>query len=850
MREVFTNFCGACLLNLSPASTLKVFHSIERLAIGSNREATRGCMGSLRFGAGVWVAVTLSILLFLPACGGGHKTVPASPFPDKITLNPSSSFSMQVGATLLLTASAQNNTGTAIAPTFTYATSNSGILDIAPNGFACAGVWNAPLYSICTPAGIGTVQVTASALGATSPPTLFFIHPPVDNIQIRVAMPVNSPPPACPSQVALPATCNLRFNSDASNHCLSQNQVQTLQATAFSQGADVTASVGPFNWSTTNSSVVQVTPIVNTDINAVTYQATASPSTPGQTQVIASASGVFSQPYTFESCPVQCIALQVGANSSETSFSVSKGTSETVIATAVDVQGCIVPKPSLTWTSSAPAAITAGCTAADTTCTISTPQPGSAAISASCSPPTCNVGFPLNLAPANSAQYVPKPVYPITAISGLSTGATVPTSVLATTQDCSADAFCNVGIYNVSATTHLSGGATQSPTPPNSLMFDAVGDRAFMGSEFGALVITPGNFGGTTSPFSSLPAPATTLGLVTGRVLAVSSNGGSAIFSDTVSTPNQVYIVNASPSSTVPLNINSAIAAAISPDGLKDFILGNGGNTLYVYSALQSLQTYPLASPASSIAFNSTGSFALLAGGAPAPTTLALYNTCDNSQVLLPLPSLTPPTPGLPGPPQFLKMVPAGNVPMGNTVIPIPLLEDGLDFFYGVDNTGIDIIATNTSILPLPIPAGPLNLATLCPRPIVLGQTATNPSAPFPPTHINIGYGTFHPINFFLSPDATQAYIVTTDFGVLVYGFNTGSVSRIQLINNATPVTADISVDGSLIYVAGSDGLLHELNTATALDQNQTSFISLPSSTNDFCFTGNNCALNLIAVKP
>ena len=69
----------------------------------------------MRFGAGVWAGVTLSLFLFLPACGGGHKTVPASPFPAKITLNPSNSFSMQVGATFLLTASAQNNTGAAIA---------------------------------------------------------------------------------------------------------------------------------------------------------------------------------------------------------------------------------------------------------------------------------------------------------------------------------------------------------------------------------------------------------------------------------------------------------------------------------------------------------------------------------------------------------------------------------------------------------------------------------------------------------------------------------------------------------------------------------------------------------------
>jgi hypothetical protein len=195
-------------------------------------------------------------------------------------------------------------------------------------------------------------------------------------------------------------------------------------------------------------------------------------------------------------------------------------------------------------------------------------------------------------------------------------------------------------------------------------------------------------------------------------------------------------------------------------------------------------------------------------------------------------------------------MVPAGNVPMHNTVIPVPLMTDGLDFFFGLDNTGIDIIATNTSLLPLPVPAGPLTLPTLCPRPIVLAQTATIPPAPFPPTHINIGYGTFHPINFFLSPDASQAYIVTTDFGVLTYSFNTNSASRIQLTNNAAPVAADISADGSLIYVAGSDGLLHELNTSTGLDQNQTSFTSLANSNNDLCFTGNNCVLNLVAVKP
>jgi hypothetical protein len=195
-------------------------------------------------------------------------------------------------------------------------------------------------------------------------------------------------------------------------------------------------------------------------------------------------------------------------------------------------------------------------------------------------------------------------------------------------------------------------------------------------------------------------------------------------------------------------------------------------------------------------------------------------------------------------------MIPPGNVPMGNSLIPIPLLTAGLDFFFGLDNTGIDIIATNSSLPTAPPSTPPLTLTALCPNPVALAQTASNAPVAFPPIHIGLGHGTFHPINFFVSPAVDQAFIVTSDFGVLVYSFDTGSVSRIQLVNDAAPLAADAAADGSLIYVAGSDGLLHELNTDTGLDQFQTSFTPLANSNNDFCFTGENCTLNLLAVKP
>ncbi len=805
-------------------------------------------------GNALYPLLLLCLLLqvwLLPACGG-HKPAGASVLPVSISLTPSTSVSLQLGTVEQFTASAVNNANSHINPTFTYSLSpdsQSGILDIAPNGAACAGSWNAPLYSICSPGTSGAVQVIASALGASSAPTWVFVHPAIAQITINVVPPVNAPPPACPNQISLPAACSVKFNPRI--NCFSPNQAETLKATSLdSQGNDISVYVGPVTWTLTNFAVATLTPIVNPAYSVSTNQVTVTPDTPGQTEIVAQASGAFSNmsAYSFfEACPVQCIALDLGTNgqfTNQTSFVATKGTAETVTAYAVDIQGCLLSKPPLTWTSSQPATIAAGSStvscSAGSTCALSTSQPGAAAITASCTPPTCNVGFPLNLDSAVVAPYIPQPVYPVTAISGLVTGTTSPTSVLATSQDCYSNPLCGVAMYSIATSANVSGGPISTPTPPNSLMFDGAGDKAYTGSEFGAQVLTVANIGSTTmNPFSPLPAPATTLGVVTGTILAISPNGTLALFADNVSTPNQVYLVNAgtSTASTTPLNISSAIAAAFSPDSLKVFILGNGGDTLYIYSTLQALQpAITLPAPATSIVFNSTGSFALLAGGSAAGT-LSIYNTCDNSNVTLNPQALVPPPTPLPGTPMFLRMVPGGNVTLGTALIP-DLNPAGLDFFFGVDNTGIDIIATNSAQPPT---------TALCPQTVALASNTIKNL----PIHIDLNQGTFHPINFFVSPDATQVYIVTSDLGVLLYNFSTGAVQAIPLSGGAAPLAADITADGSLIYVAGTDGKLHQLVTETATEQElPTSFFPLPNSTNSFCYSSINCALNIVAVKP
>ncbi len=811
-----------------------------------------------------------SVLLFLFTGCGGHKPSGSSPFPGKIFLTPETSASMQLGSTLTFTANAQNSNGSNVTTTFTYQSSDTTILNMAPGGVACAGVWD-PDFVTCTPQNYGLVQVTATALGTTSVPTLVYVHPPIDNVQISAVCPANGIPPACPGPQSIPLACiseptQTKFPSCTPGQsmtqappCLSANQSMTLQANAFSKGLDITASVGPFTWAETSSSAITVVPFVtDNNTNVPTNQATITPAAPGFTAVYASASNVSSQPYYAETCPVQCVGLSLGdIGSGQTSFAANKSTSETAVATAVDVQGCVVPNPTLTWTSSQPAAVTAGSSstgcATGTTCTLTTTQPGSGSVSASCIPPTCNIGFPQSVAglpPNNLVQ--PVPVYPATAISGLVSGAASSTSVLATSLDCATNFYCGVHLYDISTASNVSGNPTELPAPPNSMLFDPAGDKAYMGGNFGAVIVAPANIGTANNPF-------TVLGSVTGTVLAVSENGNNAIFSDVVHTPNQVYVINSSTAAITTLNISGATAAAFSPDGLKAFIIGPAGPScnlsppapacLYVYSPIQALQTLPLAAPATGITFSSSGAFAFINGGSTT-SSLSVYNTCDNSNNPLVI--------TFPAAPLFLNDLPPGNPPQPVASAAVNPACDpqtahgalncaGLDVLVGLDNTGLDLVALNTWQ-----PA----VTQSCPQTIAV---ASNPTTLAPLVlRFDLGQGTFHPINFFMSPDGSTAYIVTSDRSdILVYDFNTNSTSGIPLVSATgspvSAVTASMTVDGTLIYVACSDGELHEVSTTIGTDLMQIPFPNLPDVTNPFCSTGATtiaCNLDVVGVKP
>jgi hypothetical protein len=295
-----------------------------------------------------------------------------------------------------------------------------------------------------------------------------------------------------------------------------------------------------------------------------------------------------------------------------------------------------------------------------------------------------------------------------------------------------------------------------------------------------------------------------------------------------------VYVVNtanASSLSATALNINQAVGAGFSPDGLKAFILSDDGTSLYIYSQFQALQgPFALVGRGSNVLFSPNGAFAFIPEISINGSTsnLTSYSVCNNQ--------IEPTVIDLPADPLFAQVLPGVHMPGtdsdGNTI------PDGIHILL-LDTTGFDVITASVSI-----PAS----GALCPQSLTFSSSK--------PQRLELNQGTLQPVNFFVSADESLIYVPASNISsVLVYNVGTRAVNGIQLHNNAEPMQAGISVDDGTILIAANDGQLHEISTGIGgNDLVQLPFPNLPNYLNPFCtFTPSGsepCSLNLIAVKP
>lgn len=727
-----------------------------------------------KFFSAASLAALLVACVLLPSCGSGSPTTLSKEVPPTgVTLSPGPTVSLELGKGFIFSA-------TPATDTFTYQSSNTAVLTIGNHGEACAGTWDSlAVPQVCTPGVPGIAQVTASALGTTSPPVTVYVHAPITSISVNKV----------PGQ---PQT--LRTD------CLSKGPAQgpekwLFEASAFNGGTDITSSVGPFSWQQIDpgsSSIVSLsTPPAGTQgcllspqgqcLNQEAVTAT----TPGIGQIYASANGFVGQAISVETCRVKQISITAAGNApATTSFLVNSGTSTSLDATVTDIANQEVTGVPLTWSTSNPVAI--GASGATSTVygsigTANASGAGQGTVIGSCTPPTCNAGINPTL-----------PIYPQAAfnfdVRTTGTAAASPT-VYATTTDCNTtSATCTPTLVPITRPTSTSafvaGGPIGLLSTPNSLVFDNNGGNAYLGvdsSDFSqrGLMIFSG---------SSI----TQVRVTPGKVLAISPDRTSAVISDTADTPNQVFICTScdSTSRTVTtLQVSGATAAAFSPDNLKAYILA--GNNLYVYSKLDPLQTISLGGPANDVAFHPEGGFAYIAGPS---NSITPYRTCDSAQIS------------------------AGAVNATNNPLLIRPLPDGSTLLV-LDPPNIDLV-TVTSLTALSCTG-----------------TVTDTTNSF-----NLGEGSFIPSQFFVSPDGSTAYILgNTSAGppptrlrfIMVFNVNTQSSSTLSLSNGATPLSASLSPDGTLLFVGADDGTVHVIDTTSGLDTQQVTF---PFPSNELCF--------------
>jgi hypothetical protein len=722
---------------------------------------------SVRCGA---LCLIVGLIAVLAGCSSSSPTRNTTfPVPGKIVLNPATPVSLNVGsATQTFTATPQNNKGTAITTPVGFISSNTAVLTIANNGTACAGTWDSlSAPQICTPGPVGVAQVTATSHGVSSPPTTVYVHQRIDKI---VTSPIpNQTPPAGP--------------------CFSKGQVFNYQANAFSQGLDISNSVGPFTWQAITSGVATLK--TATDAEPVSglapgqLQVTAA--NPGVTAIFASLSNVTSQTLDFTTCPVESITLAVTGSGSNT-INVTAGAGKTVTATVIDSLGNTITDVPLTWSSSQ-----AGTVGVSSAGAVTTSKAGGGSVIASCTPPTCNIGFQplLPIYPENVIDVVAAPTASTTTTTG--TAETIYVSSTGTAASCATATGCFSTLVPITGPANTLGTAVNLPATPNSLVFDRQGAKAYLGTDFSFL----GSRGLMVVTVASPPTVAEVKS-VTGKVLAVSPDGKGVIISDTKSSPNQVFVFNTSNNTTTTLPIVRATAADYSPDSLKAYILA--GSTLYVYSTIEALQTVPLGTAANDLSFLAGGAFAYLAGGTPSGVTV--HTTCTNA---LAATIATPQTPA------FLKTLPNG----------LQVLA--------VDSPGIDIINVNTT------PVG-------CSPPV--SNTVTS---------FNLGRGTFVPTQLIMSQDGARAYVIASNLGsVLVFNIGNQTSSAIPLAGDAIPVQASLTPDGTRLYIAAADGQIHVLDTEGGNDIQQVTFPTDVSTFQAGLCVGTTitCNPDLIAVKP
>ena len=779
-----------------------------------------------RCSSAFFLAIILTFAIALTGCLGKSSPTSLNGGVRSVSLNPASDFSMDVGTSQVFSATATDANGHAVVGIvqFLAQSGNPGTpspLSVATNGNACAGNWDAQV-AICNPGTPGVALVTAVINGVSSPPTTVYVHFHIDSLEVMPAQEQNPP-----------------------FECFSQGQSWNYQGIAFSNNVDISSSVGPLSWFTTNAGVLRTANLLpNMPLNQVQITA----ENPGITQLYANISGTTSNILPITTCLVQYIRPQAQGQTGST-VTVDNGATVTLEASVVDTLGFTLTKPPLTWSTNNPEVVTFASASSSATSNVATVRAnlGGADITASCTPPTCNVGV-LPGMPVYASGGALSPTnqqigFGAISVNVITTSKPPVYTAWATTNQCGNAPGCESFLFSlVPGATPIGSSILTVPRTPNSFLFNyQAAARLYMGSNQGLMFSDLSGANPSVSPVSQASTPCNVS--LCGTVLAISNDGKLVVVSDNISPTPQVYIFNSGNNSSTDLVLpNIVTAAAFSPDQSKIFLLTDAG-TLYVYSTVDALAPVPAVTNGTDVAFSADSSIGFVAGSSGGAGSVSAFSTC-----------------ALPGvPTQFLKQ--AGTTALPLRIFASPNTQADKDFItqniFVLDPPYVEVLTAQFTQIPIAMtPPWPAPNQLTC-NPPQLNQLVLSNS-------YNLSQGPFIPLYSRLTGDGSELIVVAKkNPSVLVFNVANGTTSSVPLVNNGDPLAATASTDGGQVYVAACDqyqpdgttcaaGSVHIVNTVAQGDFQQVPFTN--NHTNNLCNNlGGNaplCVTNLIAIKP
>ena len=261
-----------------------------------------------------------------------------------------------------------------------------------------------------------------------------------------------------------------------------------------------------------------------------------------------------------------------------------------------------------------------------------------------------------------------------------------------------------------------------------------------------------------------------------GAVLAVSPDGNSVI---TNGNGSNALLFNITAKTVTGLGIPSATAADFAPDGSKAYVVS--GSSVFVVQPGVSPFAVNVGSTANDVSFAAGGPVAYFAASG-----MPFIQSCNNTITAGPAGAATP---------TLVKSLPDGSQ------------------IVGTDGSNIDAIALSSFSSSCPTTPAPNTFAA---HALIIPTT---------------------PQQIIVTPDSAHAYVTGSLAGYLPsYDAVAQSTGQVTLANfGATTFTGGSLLDSSAVYVGGSDGKIHIINTSNGTETGSISLTFAP---------------NLVVVKP